>query len=135
MRRINTLEHRGARVLEVDFSSLSEVEEIKRLLADAAERVREGGSEGMLVLIDLRGVPYNLRIVRMLGEAAASNRRFVRARAVVGLPPIAEFAAAEIVRFSERPASFFDTREEALAWLLEQAGDAAEPNAEEGGIR
>lgn len=129
MERVRFLDHRGRRILHVDLSGLSELDEIRPWVDMAVSLVRQEPPGSALVLIELSGVPYALRLVRLLGEAAASNRAYVRARAVVGMTEVATAAAAEIVWYSGRPAEFFAEREEALDWLLSVDAD---PSAGEG---
>lgn len=100
MERIRFIEHEGSRVLQVDYSGLRDTSELKRVAQDAAEWMRREPPGSVLVLVDLSNVPYGLRRLRMLGEAAVSNREFVRARAVIGIPPVAQSAVTEMGRFS-----------------------------------
>jgi hypothetical protein len=120
MERARFIEHRGARVLEIDLRGVREVEELRRLGGEVALLLRREGGEPVLVLVDLAGVPLGLRALRLLGEMAAANRDYVRARAVHGLPEIALRVVAEFARFSGRPVHAFADREQALEWLVAQ---------------
>ena len=111
---------RGQRVLISDFSGITEsavlrreVEKAKRILADEPE-------DSVLVLVDISGVPYSLENVQILKDAALYNRRFVRARAVLGVPEIARFSFRAVGQASGRKLESFETVDEALDWLLEQ---------------
>ena len=92
-------------------------------LADHYVGVMKGvvlGVDARIRVVDLTGVPFSLRIVRLLGEAAAANGDFVKARAVVGLPDAARPTVGAVADFSGRPLEVFPDTETALEWLSEQ---------------
>ena len=112
--------HNGQRILYVDYSGIRTVEELESAARDASTLVKEEPPHSVLALLDLTGVPFSLRIVRLLGEAAAANVDFVKARAVVGLPDAARPTVGAVADFSGRPLEVFPDTETALEWLSEQ---------------
>ena len=114
------MSHRGQRILYVDYSGIRTVEELEDAARAATRMVRAEPPFSVLALLNLSGVPFGLRIVRMLGEAAAANADFVKARAVVGLPDAARPAVGAVAEFTGRPLQVFEDAETALEWLAGQ---------------
>jgi hypothetical protein len=120
MQRARYVSHNGRRVLYVDYSGIRSVEELESAAQAATCLVQAEPPDSVLALLDLTGVPFGLRIVRMLGEAAAANVDFVKARAVVGLPDAARPAVGAVADFSGRPLEIFADEAAALDWLVQQ---------------
>lgn len=120
MDRAHYVSHRGRRILYVDYSGIRSVEELESAARAATAMVQAEPRHSVLALLDLSGVPFGLRIVRMLGEAAAANVDFVKARAVVGLPDAARPTVGAVADFSGRPLEIFSDTDAALEWLAEQ---------------
>lgn len=123
MDRVRLLNHKGQRVVLSDFAGIKEISELERAAEQGARIVQSEPPDSVLVLIDLTGVLFGLRLIRFLGEAAAANADFVRARAVVGVPEAARATILEIAAFSRRPLEVFDDTTAALDWLVQQACD------------
>ena len=86
MERARYQSHEGRRILYVDYSGIRSAEELERAANRATRLVRAEPSRSVLMLLNFSGVPFGLRIIRILGEAAAANADFVRARAIMGIP-------------------------------------------------
>lgn len=117
MERARYVSHLGRRILYVDYTGILTAEELESATRDASRQVQAEPPDSVLALLDLTGVPFGLRIVRMLGEAAAANVDFVKARAVVGLPEIARPAVIAVAEYSGRPMEVFSDVEQAMDWL------------------
>jgi hypothetical protein len=120
MNRVEFIFHRGQRILQIDYGSLSAGAELQRVIDDASDAIRAEPPGSVLALIVLTGLRYSLRAMRMLSERGADNAPYIRARAVIGLPPVAIPALEEVGPFTSRPIRAFESREEALDWLMEQ---------------
>lgn len=123
MERARLVTYQGKRILLVDLSGIEEPSRLAREAERASRVVREEPPDSGLVLVDVTGVPYSLRAVRLLGEIAASNTPHVRARAVVGLAEMVRPVVLVIARYTGRPVEAFEDLEPAMAWLAEQAAD------------
>ena len=120
MERASYVAHNGRRILFVDYSGIRTVEELESTANAATGMIQSEPPNSVLALLDLTGVPFGLRIVRMLGEAAAANVDFVQARAVVGLPDAARPTVGAVADFSGRPLEIFSDKGSALVWLAGQ---------------
>lgn len=120
--RVAFIEHRGARILSVDYAGLRAPAELAPVAAEATRQMEREARGSVLVLVNFTGVPHNLRTVRQLGDMAVANAPFVRARALVGLPETAHPVMRAIALLSGKPMEAFSERESALDWLAERAG-------------
>ena len=120
-RRVQWIEHRGVPILSSDFSGIEHPDELRALTEHGHEALRHWEPESVLVLVRLSGVPYTLENLDILRDIAARNQRYVRARAVVGIPPIASLSVSPFARLTGRPLRAFDSVAEATDWLAEQA--------------
>jgi hypothetical protein len=75
----------------------------------------------LLLLVNLGGVPYTLENVAVLRRATVANAPYVKARAVIGLPAIADLSFQAVARISGTRMRSFPDRESALDWLVAQA--------------
>jgi len=117
MNRVQFIEVEGGRVLEIVYAGLRTQAELERVAKEASATMRGEPPGSVLALVDLTGVRYTLRAARVLSEHAAANTPAIRARALVGLIPVARAALGEVARLTDRPIRAFDSREEALRWL------------------
>ena len=115
--------HEGHRILYVDYSDIRSAEELAQAARRAMDLVRADPPRSVLMLLNFTGVHFGLRIIRILGEAAAANAEFVRARAVIGIPESASSTVGAVAEYSGRPLELFPNEEAAMAWLLDHAGE------------
>lgn len=120
MERVDFITHRGSRILRVDYSGMSELPELLRTAERATRLLEQEPPKSALVLVDLTGTRYSLRLVRHLGDLAVANADYVRARALVGLPTLVRPVVREVARASGRPMEMFEATESALDWLADR---------------
>jgi hypothetical protein len=119
--RMTRVEHRGARILSIDYSGITAPERLRDAVEAVGRFVRRQPEDSVLCLFDLSGVPYSVEAVLVLREAAILNARWVRARAVVGLSPMAGMSCNVITYVSGRPMECFDSEAAARDWLARYA--------------
>ena len=119
MDRIRIIEYRGVRILHVSFAGIESAEGLQGVMDEASAFLREQPPRSALVLIELDGVPFTLENVGLARRALLDNREFVRARAVCGLPPIAQLSFTALSRLSQRPMEQFRDSGSAMDWLAE----------------
>lgn len=121
MERARYQSHEGRRILYVDYSGIQSAEELEQAANRATRLVRAEPPRSVLMLLNFSGVPFGLRIIRILGEAAAANADFVRARAIMGIPEIAGPSVGAVAEYTGRPLQLFEDETAAVKWLLKQA--------------
>lgn len=116
--RIRFINYEGKRVLLVDFSkcSATEVERLSRTVPDYIT-VEPRGS--VLVLTDFTGASFDGDALRTMKETAVFDKPFVKKSALIGTETLPQEFYEQMKSFSRRELPIFASREEALAWLVQ----------------
>jgi hypothetical protein len=118
MERVRFIEHRGTRILLSDLSGIRTTTELQGAVRMGMELAQTQPPESLLILVDLTGVEYSLEAFAVVQQSVATIRPFVRARAVVGLPPAAQIPFRIVARIAGSPMAHFDDRDVAKEWLV-----------------
>ena len=119
--RVRFLEHRGVRVVLLDFVDIVDQEIGLAAVAEAARFIGALPHDGTtLTCTDATGTRYDRKIVEALKLMTKANRPIVRAGAIVISSPLHRAAVSMLAMFSRRKLESFDTREKALDWLVTQ---------------
>jgi hypothetical protein len=73
-----------------------------------------------LILCDFTGASFDEEAVRAMQETAVFDKPFIKKTAWVGANDFPEAFAKSLTTFSRREFPAFETREEALAWLVKE---------------
>lgn len=112
--RVRFITHQGKQVLSVDLSgcSATEVQEVMRGLPDTVTTNPRGS---LLILVNYSGAFVDEEGMRVIKETAVFDKPYVKKSASVA----ARKVPSELVeKFSRRELPAFKSREEALAWLV-----------------
>jgi hypothetical protein len=71
-----------------------------------------------LILTDFGGASLDLEAIRTLKETAVFDKPYVKKSAWVGTERIPKAFSDELKKFSRRDFPVFESREEALSWLV-----------------
>lgn len=125
MDRTRFIEHRGQRILFIDFSEMNDPGEALAEIAKVRRLVAEQPPGSLLTLTDVTGTRYDDDIIKALKELAAHNGPYVRAAASVTRTPLQLVALRASAIATRRKLEAFDDVEKAKDWLVAQAGVAA----------
>lgn len=124
MDRVRFINHAGKRVLLIDSSNCTP-EQGLRIANEALLLVTLEPPNSVLILIDLTGAQVSRESVARAKEVAVLNRPYVKRSALVGAESLPNAFYEAIKRFSKRDFPRFNTREEALDWLVAEERLAA----------
>ena len=127
--RVRLLDHQGLRIVLLDFQGITDpalgfgaADEARAFIA----KLPPDGSH--YTLTDLRDTRYDREVAAKFRELTAHNRPYVRAAAVVSDSSIQRAAISMIALATRRKLGVFDSRDDALEYLLKEharAGGAA----------
>jgi len=117
--RIRFIEHKGKRILLLDFS-LANAQEMQLLLEYARVTVARHGHESLVTLADFTGSIVDHTVATRIKEVLTLDRPFVKKTAWVGSESISNAFMENFQSFSQRKIVTFKTREEAMDWLAEE---------------
>jgi len=116
--RIRSIREQGKEILLVDVSNCRprEVETIARTVPTYVTS-RSRGS--VLLLVDFSGASVDLEAVRTIKESAVFDKPYIKKSAWIGAKDFPKSFYSEIESFARRQMPIFDSRQEAVAWLVQ----------------
>ena len=121
MDRTRFIDHRGTRILHLDYAGVRDPEVAVAEIRHSMEVVKEHPPRSLLVMTSVRDARYNAAVLQAMKELASHNAPYVRASAVVGMGGLHRIAYQAVILFSKRNIKVFDQESEALDWLVTQA--------------
>lgn len=115
--RIQSIREKGKEILLVDVSNCqpSEVETIARTVPNyLATRARSS----VLLLVDFSGASIDAEAARTLKESAVFHKPYIKKSAWIGDRNFPQAFYTEIASFARRDVPVFNSRQDAVAWLI-----------------
>lgn len=126
MDRVRFIEHKGHRVLLLDYSGLRDEQEMLEMIEERTELVSHEPPGSVLTLADLTGAQLTRESMQRVKEANVLDRPYVRRAALVGADTLSPKGALESIgTFAAKHWGRFATREEALDWLTADSANSA----------
>lgn len=117
MERVRFIDHLGQRILLVDGTNCS-VDELCDIFDEVRRVVTAQPENSVLVLGDFTGSEFDKRAADYMKLVAAYDRPHVKRSALVGAEGMHDVYYKNLQSFSARDFPVFNTREEALEWLV-----------------
>jgi hypothetical protein len=115
--RLRFVKHKGQAIFVVDLSHCRPKEML--LLMDQVRAIVARHAPGsMLTLADFTGAELDKRVVTRMKEVLTLDRPYVKRSAWVGAESLPHVFHESIKSFSQREFPTFQTREEAMDWLV-----------------
>jgi hypothetical protein len=118
MERVSFITHAGRQILFVDMSNTTP-EEIIQISNQVQDTVTGQPKASVLILVDLTGAQLDKKAIVRFKEAAAYDRPYVKRSAMIGAGEQHKALTEGLKIFSQRDYRYFQTKEEALKWLVE----------------
>jgi hypothetical protein len=117
--RIGFIEHKGKQILLVDVSHCTPAEVAKVvLLVPSYVTTEPRGS--VLLLADFTGAEFDRIAIDRLKESAVFDRPHLKRSAWVGIEKLPKVFYEHIKNFSQRDLPAFETRAQAMDWLVSE---------------
>ncbi len=120
MDRTRFIEHRGTRILHLDYSGIRDADAAVAAIRQSMDVVKQHPPKSLRVMTSVRDARYNTAVLQAMKELAAHNAPYVKASAVVGMGGLHRIAYQAVILFSRRNIQTFDREEDALDWLVQQ---------------
>jgi len=117
--RIYFIEHKGKQILLLDFSRAS-AQQMQLLLEHVRITVAQHARESLVTLADFTGAEIDRTVATKIKEVLTLDRPFVKKTAWLGTEKIPHALLESFHNFSRRDIVIFQTREEALDWLMSE---------------
>ena len=109
--------HHNTQILLADFSHTKPKEQLLAF-PEVQEQISAMPAKSVLLLTDVTNAVYNSASSRAIKEWSSKNTPFIKASAVVGASGFLATVLAGIRLFTGRDIRSFDTRNEAMDWLI-----------------
>jgi hypothetical protein len=119
MDRVRFVDHRGHRILLLDYSKCTSEAEMLKMVQIRKSVVAAQRPASLLTLTDITGAKFSRDVLVKVKEAAALDRPFIKRAAMVGGDSRSKAVSDAVSAFSARKWQRCATREEALDWLVE----------------
>jgi hypothetical protein len=117
--RISFFTYKGKSIMFIDFSH-SQPKEILPLLNQIQITVARHERNSVLIFSDMTGAHIDRASAQRMKEVLVLDTPFVKRAAWIGVESIPKAYIDNFKSFSHRELTFFDTREEALEWLVRE---------------
>jgi hypothetical protein len=107
----------GKRVLFISYADC-DVAMLKAVAEEMHRVISRELPNSVLTLNDVTGTSFDSESVAVLKSRVAANAPYVKRAAVIGISGLQRLIYEAVQRFSERNIPVFDSREEALDWLV-----------------
>lgn len=117
-KRENWIVHKGKRILFHDYSGLR-ADEATQTVINLTDCIVNRGVDNLLFLVDVTGTLSNPKTITTFKKEAARSQPFTKKTAVIGVGGIVKFFLTVVNRAANTSAVAFDSKSEALDWLVE----------------
>ena len=118
--RTRLIEHRGTRIMLLDYSDILDTEEALREIEKTRAVIATHPPASLRTLTYVKGSRYTAPVIEAMKELVAHNKPYVTAAAVVGMNTLHRVIYRAVVAFSRRNIHVFDDLEQAKDWLVRQ---------------
>ena len=116
--RVRFIDHLGVRVLFINYSHC-DVAMLKAVAEEGHRVIAREEPNSVLTLNDVTGTTFDKESVAVVQAKVAANAPYVRRAAVIGIQGLQRLIYEGVQAFSKRRIPHFDTRQEALNWLVQ----------------
>ncbi|MDX1570293.1 MAG: hypothetical protein R3200_07390 [Xanthomonadales bacterium] len=132
MARTRFIEHKGHKIVFMDFARIESIEAGVQYAKEAQEFVAaQPKKKHLLTLVDVSDSPFNRQITDALSKLSSHNKPYVIANATVGVTGLKGTLLKTISRLTGRNLKAFDDVDEAKDWLVEEGKKFAESGDED----
>lgn len=120
MVRAEFIAYKGVRILDLDVRGEQEVEKSIEAFRTAQKLATNESPKSVKLITDVTGAHYDTEGVGVMKAFSKAITPYVKASAAVGVTGIKQIILQSLIRLSGRNIKLFNTREEALEWLVDQ---------------
>jgi hypothetical protein len=118
MKKTQQLIHDKRAIFYMDFSNLSNLQDINGIIDESIGFIRKQSIGSVLTLTNITGMHFNNEIKDVFNSFINGNKPYVRAGAVIGLSGLQKIIYNTLMRINWRDIKSFNNSEEAKKWLV-----------------
>ena len=117
--RIKFIEHKGKRILHLDFTD-ARADEVIQIIGKAKGVIAAQPTGSIRTLTDVTDIKFNSAATEAMKEFAIHNKPYVAAAAVIGVTGLKKIIYNAVVKVTGRNLVVFDSHGQAKDWLATQ---------------
>ena len=117
--RIHFITHKDKQILLIDFTDAT-IQQMLLLLEYVQITVARHGRDSIMTLADFKGAQIDRTVATRMKEVLTLDRPFVKKSAWVGTENLPHVFYENLQTFSRSEFPTFNTREEAMDWLVDE---------------
>jgi hypothetical protein len=117
MSRTQLITHKGKVIHQIDFSNLSQVQEIKEVVNESAGYIRSQPMGSVLTLTKINDMHFSNEIRDIFNAFIKGNKPYVKGGAVVGLGGLQQIVYNGLMKITGREIKSFPNENIAKDWL------------------
>lgn len=117
--RVRFITHQDKQILLGDLSNCSAAQ-VQEIVGALPELVTTRPRNSVLILSDFTGASFDEESLRVMKETAVFDKPFIKKTAWVGTKHFPDAFAKNLKSFSRRDFPAFETRKDALDWLVKE---------------
>ncbi len=120
MPRTQQILHGGKKIFHMDFTNLTNVQDIKGVINESVKHIRSQPANSTLTLTDINGMHFSNEIKDLFSDFIKGNKPYVKAGAVVGLNGLQQILYNGLMKITGRDIKSFSSIQTAKDWLAER---------------
>jgi hypothetical protein len=121
MERTNFVEHKGKKILHLNFSNCKDPQVLLTAIAYAKSFVAKNPPKSLLCLTDVSDSIFPSELVDAMKNLAKDNAPYVKASALLGITGMKKYILNAAMQFSGRKLVAFEDMQSAKDWLISQS--------------
>jgi hypothetical protein len=122
--RVRFIEHRGKRVLFIDFSN-ADLDLVRAVAAEGLHVMASQPPKSLLCLVEVEGIPFSTDALTIGKEMTDLGHHYSLRTAVSGVTGFRSFLLQTIADAAKSTIKLFKERDKALEWLLEEKAESS----------
>ena len=118
MPRTQQIFHSGKKIFYMDFTNLTNAQEINGVINESVKHIRSQPFGSTLTLTDLNGMHFSNEIKDLFSDFIKGNKPYVKAGAVVGLNGLQQILYNGLMKITGRDIKSFSNSQSAKDWLV-----------------
>ena len=118
MPRTQQLNHDGTEIYYMDFSNVTNLDEIKGIINESKKFIRVQPLGTVVTLTNMQGMHFSNEIKDLFNDFIKGNKPYVKAGAVVGLSGLQQIVYNGLMKMTGRDIKSFSSIDEAKVWLI-----------------
>lgn len=120
MDRAKEITHKGKKIFFMDFSNITTIEEITKIIEYSANYIRTKPVASLYTLTTIENMRFNNDIKDKFTEFVKGNKPYVKAGSVVGISGLQTFVYNAIMKITGRNLKAMGSLDQAKDWLASQ---------------